>query len=245
MAINLADYENKSLDAIRAFWGNRDATIRKHREVGHTEDECAIPKPGKNMDGFLALMLDIVRSNGLGDAEIHRKSGSLTLPGFFRPTKFWDLLVIHKGQLIAAIELKSQIGPSFGNNFNSRIEQAVGNAHDFWIAYRDGSFGKQPRPFLGWLIVVEDATESYAPVKEKSLHFPISEEFKGVSYLQRYDLFCQKLVREQLYTAAAVISTPRNAAFSGKYSSISSLTNLKTFVTRLAGHVAAEAVRIG
>ena len=43
----------------------------------------------------------------------------LTLPGYFRPTKLWDLLVTYKGQLIAAIELKSHVGPSFGNNFNN------------------------------------------------------------------------------------------------------------------------------
>jgi type II restriction enzyme len=245
MAIDLADYQNKAHDSIRAFWGNHDAAIRKHLEAGYSSDEWSGAKPGKNMDGFLALMLDIMRANGLDEADIHRKSGSLTLPGFFRPTKFWDLLIIHKGQLIAAIELKNQTGPSFGNNFNSRIEQAIGNAHDFWTAYREGAFGLQPRPFLGWLIVVEDAPESHASVRDKSPHFPITEEFKGVSYLRRYDLFCQKLIREQLYTAATVISSPRSAVISGEYSTISPMTNLKTFVTTLAGHVAAEAARIG
>jgi len=31
----------------------------------------------------------------------------LILPGFFRPTKLWDFLVLHRGELIAAVELKS------------------------------------------------------------------------------------------------------------------------------------------
>jgi len=246
MALDLADYERKAHDSIRAFWGNREASRIKHLEAGNSEDEwCGGSKPGKNMDGFLALMLDIIRSNGLAEAEIHRKSGSLTLPGYFRPTKFWDILVIFKGELIAAIELKSQTGPSFGNNFNSRIEQAIGNAHDFWTAYREGSFGKQPRPFLGWMIVVEDAPESLASVKDKSPHFPISEEFRGVSYLRRYDLFCQKLIKEQLYSAATIIATPKDALNSGEYSSITPMTSLKTFVTKLAGHIAAESARLG
>ena len=245
MAVELTDYEYKALDAIRAFWGNRDAALRKHLEAGNSDEAGICPKPGKNMDGFLALMLDIVRANGLGEAEIHRKSGSLTLPGYFRPTKFWDLLVIHKGELIAAIELKSQIGPSFGNNFNSRIEQTIGNAHDFWTAYREGAFGSQPRPFLGWLIVVEDAPESNASVRDKSPHFSISEEFKGVSYLRRYDQFCQKLIREQLYSAAAIVSSPKNAINSGEYVSISPMTSLKTFVAKFAGHISAESARLG
>jgi len=63
------------------------------------------------MDGFLDLVLDIIKANGLANAEIHQNRAMLTLPGYFRPTKLWDLLVIYKGELIAAIELKSQIGP--------------------------------------------------------------------------------------------------------------------------------------
>jgi len=72
------------------------------------------------MDGFLALVFDIVRANGLAHAEIHQNRAMLTLPGYFRPTKLWDILVIYKGELIAAIELKSQVG-SFGKT--STIEQ--------------------------------------------------------------------------------------------------------------------------
>jgi hypothetical protein len=49
----------------------------------------------------------------------------VTLPGYFRPTKLWDVLVIHDKRLLAAIELKSQVGPSFGNNFNNRTEEAT------------------------------------------------------------------------------------------------------------------------
>ena len=113
------------------------------------------------------------------------KRAVLTLPGYFRPTKLWDLLVIHKGELIAAIELKSQVGPSFGNNFNNRTEEAIGTAHDFWTAYQEEAFGKQPRPFVGWLMLVEDAPESRSPVRDTSPHFPVFDEFKGASYLKR------------------------------------------------------------
>jgi type II restriction enzyme len=138
------------------------------------------------MDGFIALILDVIRANGLVHADINQKRAVLTLPGFFRPTKLWDLLVIHKGELIAAIELKSQVGPSFGNNFNNRAEEAIGTAHDLWTAYREGAFGKQPRPFVGWMMLVEDAPESRSPVKDNSPHFPVFEEFNGASLSRRY-----------------------------------------------------------
>lgn len=246
MALDLVDYERKSHEAVRVFWGKREAAKQKQIESGKADQgERAGVTGGKNMDGFMALILDIVRANGLSHAEIHQKRAALTLPGYFRPTKLWDLLVIHKGELIAAIELKSQVGPSFGNNFNNRTEEAIGTAHDLWTAYREEAFGKQPRPFVGWLMMVEDAHESRAPVRDASPHFPVLKEFKGASYLKRYDLLCQKLVQEQLYTTAALITSPRSAAATGEFLEMSAMTGLKTFVTALAGHIAAEAARLG
>jgi len=246
MALDLVDYERKAREAVKAFWGNREAARQKQIESGKADQgERAGVTSGKNMDGFIALVLDIVRANGLVHAQIHQKRAVLTLPGYFRPTKLWDLLVIHKGELIAAIELKSQVGPSFGNNFNNRTEEAIGTAHDLWTAYREKAFGKQSRPFVGWLMMVEDAPESTSPVRDASPHFPVFEEFKGASYLKRYDLLCQKLMREQLYTTAALITSTRRAAATGKFAEMSAITGLKTFVTTLAGHVAAEAARLG
>lgn len=197
------------------------------------------------MDGFLGLVVDIVKANGLGEAEIHRKRAMLTLPGYFRPTKLWDLLVIHRGQLVAAIELKSQVGPSFGNNFNNRAEESIGTAHDFWTAYREGAMGSQPRPFVGWLMLVEDAPASRAAVKDRSPHFGVFEAFQSASYLQRYDLLCRRLMQEQLYSAAALIASPRSAVRGGAHVALSDMTSLRTFVTRLAGHIAGESARLG
>jgi type II restriction enzyme len=93
-------------------------------------------------------------------------------------------------------------------------------------------------------MLVEDAPGSRAPVKDRSPHFPIFKEFQGASYLKRYDLLCQRLVQEQLYTTASVLASPRNAAQTGEISVMSSMTDLKTFVTSFAGHVAAEAARL-
>jgi hypothetical protein len=246
MALDLADYELKANKAVRAFWRSREAARRKQVKSGKADQgERAGVTAGKNMDGFISLVIDLVRANGLTHAQIQRQRAVLTLPGFFRPTKLWDLLVIHKGELIAAIEMKSHVGPSFGNNFNNRTEEAIGTAHDLWTAYREGAFGKQPRPFVGWFMLVEDAPDSRRSIKDKSPHFPIFEEFKGASYLTRYDLLCQKLVQEQLYTTAAVITSPRSAIKTGDSDSMSSMTSLKTFITTLAGHIAAEAARLG
>lgn len=245
MSLDLVNYEVKARDAVMAFWGNREKARQKQIEAGNPDaGERGAVTGGANMDGFIALVIDLVKANGLAHASIHQQRKVLTLPGYFRPTKLWDLLVINEGRLVAAVELKSQVG-SFGNNFNNRTEEAIGTAHDFWTAYREGAFGKHPRPFLGWLMMVEDAAGSRSPVRDASPHFPVFPEFQGASYLKRYDLLCQRLVQEQLYTTACVLTTPREAMDTGAFSEMSEMTGLKTFVASLAGHIAAEAARSG
>lgn len=246
MALDLANCETKAAEAVRDFWRSRATARQKQVEAGRTDQgERTGVTSGKNMNGFVALLVDLVRANGLAHAQIHQKRSVLTLPGYFRPTKLWDLLVIHEHQLIAAIELKSQVGPSFGNNFNNRTEEAIGTAHDLWTAYREGAFGKRPRPFVGWVMLVEDAAASRAPVRDTSPHFPVFKAFQGASYLKRYELLCERLMQEQLYSRAALMSSARTSVDSGAYSCLSDMTSFRTFVTGLAGHVAAEAARLG
>ncbi len=244
MAIDLADYERKARKAVQMFWGTRETARQNQIKSGRADQgERAGVTAGKNMDGFIALVIDIVRSNGLNHADIHQQRRVLTLPGYFRPTKLWDLLVINNGRLIAALEFKSQVGPSFGNNFNNRTEEAIGTAHDLWTAYREGAFGEQARPFVGWLMLLEDAPASRSSVRDSSPHFQVFKEFRGASYAERYKILCQKLVQEQLYTTASIITSSRTAFKDGAYSEQSDMTGLRTFVTGLGGHVAAEAAR--
>ena len=244
MPLNLCDYDQQARAAVKAFWQARADARQKQQASGKADQgERAGVTGGKNMDGFANLVIDLVRANGLAHAQICQQRAVLTLPGYFRPTKLWDLLVMDRGRLIAAIEFKSHVGPSFGNNFNNRAEEAIGTSHDLATAYREGAFGAQERPFVGWLMVVEDAPASRAPVKDKSPHFPVFPEFAGASYLQRYDTLCQKLAREQLYSSAAVIATPRTAVADGAYTELSPMTGLRSFVATLAGHIAAEAAR--
>jgi hypothetical protein len=245
MPLNLCDYEPKAAAAVKAFWASRAAAVQRQVDAGKLDTGGrAGVTAGKNMDAFIDLIVEVVRANGLADAEMHQQRSVLTLPGYYRPTKLWDLLVIHRGQLIAAIELKSQVGPSFGNNFNNRTEEAIGTAHDLWTAYREGAFGQQPRPFVGWLMLVEDAEGSRSPVRDRSPHFPVFKAFDGASYLKRYDLLCQRMLQEQLYTAAAVLTATRDAEATGQYGQQSDMTNLKTFIATLAGHVATVAARL-
>ena len=244
MPLDLVDYQSKATESIKAFWGNREAALKKQAETGKADaGNRGAVTAGRNMDGFVALMIDLVEANGRKDALVIREGRiPLTLPGYFRPTKSWDMLVLHQNRLIAAIELKSQVG-SFGNNFNNRTEEAIGTAQDLWTAFREGAFGENPRPFVGWLMLIEDAPQSRRSVRDRSLHFPVRPEFQNASYIERYNLLCKKLVQEQLYTTTAVLASSRRAVTDGAFSDVSEMTSLKTFVTGFAGHIAAEAAR--
>ena len=245
MTLNLSNYEEKVTQAVRVFWGNREAAAQTQAEAGRRDQgERASVTAGGNMNGFRDLAIDIARDNGLTDANILFHRNVLTIPGFFRPTKQWDMLVLNNGQLVAALEFKSQVGPSFGNNFNNRAEEAIGTAHDLWLAYREGAFGLDaPRPFLGWFVLVEDEPGSRTPVNNAEPHFAVFPEFAGASYADRYGILCRKLVQERLYSATSVILSPRSARATGEYTEIGGLVGLRRFVAALAGHIAAEAAR--
>lgn len=244
MAIDLGDYQQSVQDAVKRFWRNREMAKMRQVEAGHIDQgERAGVTAGKNMDGFVRLIEDIVRRNGPAHVEIVLDRGLQTLPGYFRPTKQWDVVVLHHGHLVAAIELKSQVGPSFGNNANNRAEEAIGSAVDLWTAFRQGAFGDAPKPFVGYLFLLEDAPGSRKPVRIPSTRFPLFSEFLDASYAERYNLLCMKLIQERLYSAASVILSPRTAIHSGEYRELSTMTSLLAFVTTLAGHVAAVAAR--
>jgi hypothetical protein len=80
---------------------------------------------------------------GFAKESIRRRT-NIELPGYYRPTKKWDLVVVDKSCLVAAIEFKSQAGPSFGNNINNRAEEAIGSAVDIWRAYKEHLVGSAP-----------------------------------------------------------------------------------------------------
>lgn len=242
MSIELGDLDQNIKKAVRIFWRSRMLAAEKQKQTGAIDQgERAGVTAGKNMDGFVKLLVDLVAANGLTEAEIYVSAGVSTLPGYFRPTKNWDLLVIYQRALIAAVELKSQVGPSFGNNFNNRSEEAIGSAIDFWTALRDGAITGQQRPFLGWLILVEDTEKSRKPVAVKEPHFSVPAKLKNTSYLERYDYLCHKLMSENLYTKAAVVTSRREDGVNGEYGEMSQLTSMKEFAAAFAEHIAAEA----
>jgi hypothetical protein len=187
---------------VQDFWQVRASQLLRQQESGKVDAGTrGAVTGGAQMGAVTHLIVDLLIEAGLSKPQIYTSS-CLELPGYYRPEKRWDLLVVSEGVLIAAVELKSQVGPSFGNNFNNRTEEAIGSATCLWTAYREGRFGKQNRPFVGYLFLLEDCPQVRRPVSVKEPHFQVEEVFVDASYQQRYEIFCRRLVRERLYDAA-------------------------------------------
>lgn len=234
--MDISKYKNLLPDAIRLFWSTRfsQKEAQNEKEIKDTGNRSSVTG-GKQLDGILELLYIAAKDVGIPEKFIHIKRNQL--PGFFRPTKDWDLLIVTpKNKLISVIELKSQVG-SFGNNFNNRTEEALGSATDLWTAYREKAFPDQAAPWLGYFMLVERSEVSERPVRVSEPFFKVLEEFKSTSYLDRYKLFCQKLMLERLYTQCCLLWVKNDYSFGDIEESISFDNFFRSFIGHLLTHL--------
>jgi len=231
--------EQQIAEAVAHYWLTRKAQTERQKKRGISDAGLrSAVTGGAQMDGFINLFTNLIVDTGIDNRFLFRKK-SLELPGFFRPTKEWDLLVVKNGHLVVVIEAKSQVGPSFGNNFNNRTEEAMGSALDLWTAFREGAFNGGIQPFLGYFFMIEDRGASNRPVRVKEPHFRVFPEFVGASYMKRYELFCRKLVLERHYTSASFITSDRETGLKGTYREPANDLSFSIFAKSLVSHVGA------
>lgn len=235
----LDDLPRRTGEAVAHYWKTRTGQRDRQFQTGKADQGLrSAVTGGAQMDGFIDLFTELILAANIPESSVFRKK-AVELPGFFRPTKEWDLLVVQKKTLLVAIEAKSQVGPSFGNNFNNRTEEAMGSALDLWTAYRERAYLDSPQPFLGYFFMLEDCPSSNRPVKVKEPHFQVFPEFVGASYMRRYELFCRRLVLERHYTSAAFISSAETGGVQGQFTTPAEDLSVERFVKTLIAHVAA------
>ncbi len=230
--MDIDSYDNKIRFAVTYFWHTRARQLgaQKNRKTVDQGNRGAVTG-GKQMDGFIELLTEIALEMGVPQKNIHTSANYL--PGFFRPSKNWDFLIITpKGRLVCAIELKSQVG-SFGNNFNNRTEESLGSSFDLATSLAENSFSFSIMPWVGYLVLLEHSEGSTKKVKVQQNIFQVRPEFAETSYLDRYDLFCKRLMTKKLYNHASVIWSKQDLSF-GDYSDE---TSLKTFLRSYAANL--------
>jgi hypothetical protein len=242
MSDTLADLDQRLRQAIAFFWRQRGSQSQKQGgdEGDKDRGDRGAVTGGKHLDGFRELVAALLEAAGLQRATIYWRKKT-ELPGWFRAEKNWDLLIVADGKLIAIVEFKSQVG-SFGNNFNNRTEEALGNATDLWAAYGAGAFKPSERPWLGYLMMLEDAPGANTPVRVKEPHFRVFPEFKDVCYAERYNQLLTKLVRTRLYDAGCFLMSSREGGLRGNYREPNPELSFCNFVTSLLARAAAVAL---
>src|SRR5712671_3877139 len=232
MALN-PDLEKRLRQAINHFWTTRETQSRSQGSKTGSRDAGAraAVTGGRQMDGFVSLVRDYLCENGLPKTQVYCEK-RIELPGWYRPEKKWDLLLVENGQFLAGIEFKSQVG-SFGNNYNNRTEEAIGSACDLWAAYREGAFKPSARPWLGYMMLLEDSVGSSRAVRAQEPHYRVFPEFKSASYAKRYEIRLTKLVRERLYDSACFLLSDAKHGLTGSYTEPADELNFEKFMTSL------------
>jgi restriction endonuclease XhoI-like protein len=204
LTVTRQDFE----DALAAYWGAKklqnDLSAIKNRVGAGTAGSV---RGGKHFDSIAALLAKFFLDAGYPPDSIRVTKGQrLELPGYYRPQKQWDVVIAHENTLVAAFELKALGGPSFGNNYNNRVEEALGSAVDLRRAALDDLYPGE-KPWLGYFFIMEDAPGSRKPVELQKGAIPVDKIWFNTSYKDRFALFCDRLMAEGLYDAVCYITS--------------------------------------
>lgn len=200
------------VDALQAYWDRKDLQYR-NAKIAHAvgAGTAGSVRGGRQFDPVAAVLAKPFLEAGYAPDNV-RVHGIMALPGFYRPTKDWDLVVTVGGVVAAAFELKALGGPSFGNNANNRIEEALGSSTDIRQATVDGRFGPE-QPWIGYLLVVEDHPKSRSPQRRPrpiaaGTHDPVWE---NRTYQQRMAIGVERMLALHIYdTACVLVSSPEH-----------------------------------
>lgn len=192
--------EDPTQAAVSLFWTKRADQIAKLADGGLAGGAA---RAAGHMNGIRDLVADLFVDAGLPrDSIVYEPY----LPGYYRARKKWDLAVRYKGSLVAALEFKSQVG-SVGKNINNRFEEALGTATDTWAAQNQfAAYGDIP-PWLGYVFVLREDSETEEPDRPITALFEADKAFRGLSYSQRYQEMLRRFMGDNIYQGGWFITT--------------------------------------
>jgi hypothetical protein len=242
MTLAIPDYEEAFAAAIHDFWMIKTDQKANADRLGRNLGTSGAVRAGKHMAPFEVLIRKVIEDAGIEPDPARRDT--VYLPGFYRETKSWDVVIQYKGHTLAIVEAKSQ-GSSLANNFNNRVEEAIGQAADVWKSHERGLLISGLRPWVGYLMIVEETKETTEPkylLKDKSIPegMEIDPVFDGMSYAERYAMAFKRLDQERMLDATCVAITSGSDA----YAYPSKLLSFNGFAAQLWGrcqHVLAVA----
>ncbi|MEV8321488.1 PaeR7I family type II restriction endonuclease [Streptomyces sp. NPDC059900] len=207
LAVSRQDFE----DAVAAYWGVKDTQLEvsKIRNAVGAGTAGSV-RSGKHFDALAALLAKFFLDAGYPPADIRISGQGLSLPGYYRPQKKWDVVVTHGTTLVAAFELKALGGgkedDGYSKNYNNRIEEALGSAVDLQRASQPPFYSGE-KPWLGYFFIMEDTPGSRSAIRIDNGPFSVEDKWYGMSYQGRFAEYCRRLKAEEIYDEVCYITS--------------------------------------
>jgi hypothetical protein len=196
------ELQSAFVTSCRSYWTTRDSQAL----TGGGEGLAAAVRAGKHFASLEDLVQSVFIDCGYTPKNFVRNR-SANLPGYYRSTKTWDLIVRDGDILVAALELKGLGAKSAGNNFNNRTEEALGNATDLWLVNEKHAPFGAIRPWCGFMFLLEDSPVTRRPIGEMPSKWPVDPIFAGSSYLRRGAILSKRMLDERLYDAVCYVTS--------------------------------------
>ncbi len=221
------DYEADFAAAVNDFWRIKSSQQAASEEAGTDDGSTSgSVRAGKHMDPFEALVRKVVQDAGITVDD--SPGDKIYLPGYYRETKSWDVVLQYQGHTLAVVEAKSQ-GSSLANNFNNRVEEAIGQAADVWKSHERNLLVSGIRPWIGYLMIVEETPKTTEPKhlrrgKAVPEGMTVDPAFDGMSYAERYATAFKRLDQERMLdaTCVAITSGPSSYTYPDQWLSFNS-----------------------
>src|SRR5215217_2438388 len=86
-------------EAVKSMWATRAGQADKQAVSGKLDAGTrGTVTGGRHLDAFALILADLAQAAGFAKEEIRFRSG-VEVPGFYRPTKKWDVVVIRHQRL--------------------------------------------------------------------------------------------------------------------------------------------------
>jgi len=193
--------------AVTWFWGSRASqSDGVNHSQGAAERDAVVG--GQHLNAIRDLIANELVRLGTPRSAIKTRGRLKNMPGYFRPTKNWDLAVVDENdQVIALFELKS-MSSSYGNNANNRTEEAIANSVELQYAVKMGHV--PVKPWLAYIFVIRDEAKSRKnSSRQSSAAYPTDTTFANTSYVDRMATVVQRLVTTGFYDAGWFVATTK------------------------------------
>ena len=191
------------LDLLVSFWNEKDEALRRSAAAGRS-GQGTQARDAKHMRRLARFVRQMFIDAGLDESEVFIDRA---IPGYYRRSKNWDVVAMHKGQLVGLVELKSQVG-SEGNNGNNRIEEALGNAFDAETAQElNQAFGTLS-VWRAFCLVFGSDPSSARPVALRSRPlFDLDPAFDRMTYGGQWEIAVERFVQTGVYDAGWMVAS--------------------------------------